>query len=229
MSRREPPRPLLAVDTSTATGSVAVGHPERILAEAVVGVSSRHAEALLPTIDFVLGRAGVAPDDLGGVVVAGGPGSFTGIRIAGATAKGLVRALGVPLYAYPGLLGLAAALGAGPRPVCALFDARRGEVYAACYAFPQWAGIEMLLEPVALPLDRLLDALAPHAPLYAGEGALRYRERIADAGGTLAPPYLCIPRAGALLWLAGADPGAGRVEDPAAWEPAYLREWSPGS
>lgn len=218
---------LLALDTSTRTGGVAVGRPDQVLAEAVVGVSSRHAEALLPAIDFVLGRAGIAPAELGGVIVAGGPGSFTGIRIAGATAKGLVRALDVPLYSYPGLLALAAGLG-DRGPVCALFDARRGEVYAACYAFRGWSSVETLLAPSALPLEAVMEAVAPHAPLYAGEGALRYAGPIQAAGGRIAPPHLCLPRASALLWLAGRDPD-GRVDDPAAWEPAYLREWSPGT
>lgn len=228
MSPTPAPGPLLALDTSTSTGSVAVGSADRILAEAVVGVSSRHAGALLPAVDFLLSRVGIAPAELAGVVVAGGPGSFTGIRIAGATAKGLVRALGVPLYSHPGLLGLAAALGAGDRPVCALFDARRGEVYAGCYAFPAGGGVETLMSPAALPLGAVLEALAPHAPLYAGEGALRYRGRVEAAGGRVAPPYLSVPRAAALLWLTGSA-GAGRVDDPAAWEPAYLREWSPGT
>lgn len=256
-------RPFLAIDTSTALGSVAVGRGDRLLAEVVVGVSVRHSEALLPAIDFTLRSAGLEPADLGGVVVGGGPGSFTGVRVAGATAKGLVRVLGVPLYAYSGLLALAAGVGAGlggrkespsatafPAgcrdevvesageagrteaggagasvgipPVCALFDARRAEVYAACYHFPGTT-IEPLLEPTVQPLSIVLEELRGADPVYVGDGALRYRAEIEAAGGRVAPAFMAAPRGGALLWLADADPAGGLVEEPAGWEPEYLR------
>ncbi len=219
---------LLALDTSTPTGSVAVGEAGRPRVEVAVGVRARQAESLLPSIDFALRSLGLAPGDLGGVVVAAGPGSFTGVRIAAATAKGFVRALGIPLYAYSSLLSLAAALGSGERPVWALFDARRGEVYAACYRFPGLSRVERLREPAAVPLETVLAegvlaAGEASAPLFVGEGALRHRERIEAEGGVVAPPFLSLPRAGALLWLAAIEPAAGRVEEAAAWEPSYLR------
>jgi tRNA threonylcarbamoyladenosine biosynthesis protein TsaB len=241
-------RPYLALDTSTALGSVAVGRGDRLLAEVVVGVTVRHSEALLPAIDYALRSAGVEPAGLGGVVVGGGPGSFTGVRVAAATAKGLVRVLGVPLFAYSGLEALAAGVGAcsgaglsgnraggaavpsglaaeavvQPRPVCALFDARREEVYAACYRFDA-GGIETLLEPSVLPLDSVMSELRAVDPIYAGDGALRYRDLIEGAGGGVAPAFCAVPRGGALLWLADLDPEAGRVAEPAVWEPEYLR------
>lgn len=213
--------PFLAIDTSSPVGSVAVGRGDRLLAEVVMGVRVRHAEALLPAIDFALSRAALAPSDLGGVVVAGGPGSFTGVRIAGAAAKGLVRALGVPLYAYSGLLALAAGAAAADRPVCALFDARREEVYAAAYDFTGGAPRE-LLGPAARAVDSVVDALAELRPLYVGDGALKHRERLEQTGGRVAPALLAVPRAASLLWLVDADP-SGLVNDVAAWEPAYLR------
>ncbi|HEX7091377.1 MAG TPA: tRNA (adenosine(37)-N6)-threonylcarbamoyltransferase complex dimerization subunit type 1 TsaB [Longimicrobiales bacterium] len=215
--------PYLAIDTSTSLGSAAVGRGDRLLAEVTVGVHARHSESLLPAIDFALRSAGITAAELAAVVVGGGPGSFTGVRVAGATAKGLVRALGIPLFAYSGLLAVAAGAGAGGAPVCALFDARRGEVYAACYRFPDEGGIETLLVPQAAALPNVLERLAAPAPLYAGDGALRYRAAIEAAGGRVAPPYLAVPRAAALLWLADAAPDAGRVETPADWEPEYLR------
>ncbi len=220
MAERSDAGNLLALDTSTPTGSVAVGRSERLLAEVVMGVAVRHAEALMPAIDFALGRAGLAPDALAGIVVAGGPGSFTGVRIAGAAAKGLARALGVPLYAYSGLLVLAAGAAAADRPVCALFDARREEVYAACYCFD--GGVSALLEPAPRPLGAVLETLSGERPLFVGDGALRHRARIEAAGGRVAPAHLAVPRASTLLWLVDVDP-SGRVDDVAAWEPAYLR------
>src|SRR5688500_14050077 len=88
---------VLAIDTSTPVGSVALGAGNAVLPQAVVGVNARQAEGLLPVIDFVLQRAGVTPPQLGAVVVAGGPGSFTGVRIAAAAAKAFARALDIPL------------------------------------------------------------------------------------------------------------------------------------
>ena len=216
-------RPYLAIETSTATGGVAVGRGGRGLAEITLGVQARHSEAVLPAVDFALRAAGVEARDLAGVVVGGGPGSFTGVRLAAAMAKGLVRALGVPLYAYSGLAALAASAGAGERPVCALFDARRGEVYAACYRFPGFARMEVVQAPVACPLEEVLRATADLAPLYAGEGAVRHREAIEAAGLTIVPAHVGLARAAALLWLADLAPEAGLVEAPAGWEPLYLR------
>jgi tRNA threonylcarbamoyladenosine biosynthesis protein TsaB len=221
----------LALETSTPLGSVAVGEEGRPLAEAMVGVATRHSEALLPAVDFVLARAGLAPGQLAGLVVGGGPGSFTGVRIAAATAKGMARALELPLFAYSGLAAVAAGVAALDRPVCALFDARRGEVYAACYVFGAWDRFDVLLEPVAAPLEVVLQRAAAVAGgsggggrlLYAGEGALRHQARIEAAGGVVAPPHLAAPRAATLLWLAARWPERGRIEAAAAWEPNYLR------
>ena len=216
------PEVLLALDTSTPVGSVAVGRGDRLLAEVVMGVAVRHAEALMPAIEFALRQAGMEPAALNGIVVAGGPGSFTGVRIAGAAAKGLARALDVPLYVYSGLLSLAAGAAASDRPVCALYDARREEVYAGAWAFAPDAAPSLVLEPAARALDQVIEALAARAPLFVGDGALKHRARLEAAGGRVAPAHLAVPRAAALLWLARVEP-AGRLQDRAAWEPAYLR------
>jgi tRNA threonylcarbamoyladenosine biosynthesis protein TsaB len=214
--------PLLAVDTASPVGSVAVGTADRVLSEVTLGVGTRHSEALLPAVRFALEQARIAADDLAGVVVGAGPGSFTGVRIAAATAKGLVRGLHVPLLAYSSLLCLAAAVAQDGTPVCALLDARRGEVYAACYRFPGFGRPQTLLQPVARDVGSVVRDVAALRPVFAGEGAVRYQDRIGDAG-PIAPAHLAFPRAAALLWLAAADPAAGRVHSPAHWSPDYLR------
>jgi tRNA threonylcarbamoyladenosine biosynthesis protein TsaB len=214
--------PLLAVDTASPVGSVAVGTADRILSEVTLGVGTRHSEALMPAVRFALEQAGIGTDELGGVVVGAGPGSFTGVRIAAATAKGLARGLRVPLHAYSSLLALAATVAQDGRPVCALLDARRGEVYAACYRFVGFGRPQTLLQPVARDVAGVVTDVAALRPVFAGEGALRYRDRIGDAGA-IAPAHLAFPRAAALLWLAAADPASGRVDSPARWSPDYLR------
>jgi tRNA threonylcarbamoyladenosine biosynthesis protein TsaB len=224
MAETGPPQgPLLALDTATPQASVAVGVAGRVLAEVMLGVDVRHSEALLPAIAFVLDQARLKPAELTGVAVGSGPGSFTGVRIAAATAKGLVHGLGTQLFAYPSLLVLAAGAATRDRAVCALFDARRGEVYAACYRFPGMDAVVTELAPAGMGVDSVLEHTLALDPLYVGEGARLFAERITARGGIVAEVPLAVPRASSLLWLTWRAPLAGRVRHPASWEPAYLR------
>jgi tRNA threonylcarbamoyladenosine biosynthesis protein TsaB len=203
----------VAIETATSAGSVAVARGDRVLAEAALGEQRRHAEAVLPALEAALSEARLERGDIGEVVVGAGPGSFTGVRVAAATAKGLVAALSVPLVAYSSLLALAAAA-RSDRPVCALFDARRGEVYGGCWRVTV-EGLETLLAPMVGPADAVLGATRSWAdpPLLVGDGARRY----ANDG---VPSH---PRAADLLWLAAHHRAAGQVDDAAAWEPLYVR------
>jgi tRNA threonylcarbamoyladenosine biosynthesis protein TsaB len=210
----------LAIETATAVGTVAVGRGGLLLAEVALGVQTRHAEAMLPALDAALDLAGVERSEIEEVVVGSGPGSFTGVRVAAATAKGVVAALDRPLLAYPSLLALAAGIPAD-RPVCALFDARRGEVYAGCWRIGK-DRIETILAPMVGRVEEVRKATAAEAPLFAGDGALRYQDALFPGG----PPVSSVPsfpRASVLLWLAEHHPAGGRVDDVGSWEPAYVR------
>lgn len=217
----------IAIETATAVGTVAVARDDLLLAEVALGVQTRHAEKAIPALDAALDLAGVARGAVEEVVVGAGPGSFTGVRVAGATAKGIVAALEVPLRAFSSLLALAAGV-AADRPVCALFDARRGEVYAGCWRVGG-SGAEPLLAPVVAPMVapvaevvEAVRAAGAGDAVFAGEGALRYRDALAGLGvAVMAAPVH--PRASALLWLAARDAAAGRVADVAGWEPDYVR------
>jgi tRNA threonylcarbamoyladenosine biosynthesis protein TsaB len=214
--------PVLALETATRLGSAAVGRAGRVLAEVTLGVTVRHSEALLPAVRFVLEQARLVPADLTAIVVGGGPGSFTGVRIAGATAKGLVQALGVPLFAYSSLAGLAAGAGRIGRPVCALIEAHGTEVFAACYRFPPGGGLDCLLEPSVLEIDGLAERLSGQAPVWTGSAAHRFAALLSRHGEIAGEP-LAVPRAASLLWLAMTARAAGRVADPARWTPDYVR------
>ncbi|MBR9988235.1 MAG: tRNA (adenosine(37)-N6)-threonylcarbamoyltransferase complex dimerization subunit type 1 TsaB [Gemmatimonadetes bacterium] len=209
---------LLAIETSTDYGSIALGRGSDLIGEVVIGARSRHAESLLPALEFMLQSARLARSDIRGIVVGAGPGSFTGVRVAAATARGLAAGLGVPLYAFSSLACLAVeAMASGP--VCAVFDARRGEVYAACYdRVENRDELHTLLEPRAVHVDELRKGTAEMHATFIGDGARRY----ADALG-IAPPPPAFPRAGGLLRLAAAAPASGLVEQAAGWEPDYLR------
>lgn len=214
----------LAIETSTPLGSVALGDSENILAEIALGVQSRHSEELLPAIDFMLRTAHVERRQIDGIVVGGGPGSFTGLRIAAASAKAMATALNVPLFAYSGLAALAAGVAQSDRIVCALFDARRGEVYGACYRFPDIQRMQTVMEPAPRVLEEMLALVDVPATVFVGDGALRNAELLNAAGAQIAPAHFATPRAAALLWLSGVMPNAGRIENIAQWEPMYLRD-----
>lgn len=215
---------VLALDTSTAVGSVALGEGDALLAETTVRVGTGHSAMLMPAVDALFRALGREREELAGVVVAGGPGSFTGLRIAAATAKGIAHALHLPLWAYSGLLAAAAGCWSPGRHVCSLFDARHRDVFGACYAFSD--ELAELLPPAALTLDEVLGFFRDLTvqPLFTGDGAVRHRAEIEqELGAAVAPLHLAGPRAATLLWLARALPERGFVADPAAWEPEYLR------
>ncbi|HEX8395346.1 MAG TPA: tRNA (adenosine(37)-N6)-threonylcarbamoyltransferase complex dimerization subunit type 1 TsaB [Longimicrobium sp.] len=214
--------PLLAIDSSTRAAYVALWAGGRTVAEQTVAAASNASSALLPAVDAALRDAGLAPADLGGLVVGGGPGSFTGLRIAAATAKGMVHALRVPLFAYSGLMAAAAAQGVFGLPVCALFDARNREVFAGAWRFGEDGGVEEVLPITALRVDDLRERLGGEVH-FCGEGAVQYADDLRAAFGPGAVLGDDASLAAGLLWLARNAPDGGRVADAAAWEPEYVR------
>jgi tRNA threonylcarbamoyladenosine biosynthesis protein TsaB len=218
------PRLTLALETSTPYGSVAVGEDGSVLAEFSVRVGTGHSAHLVPLVDEVLRRVDAGPRDVAEVLVGAGPGSFTGVRIGAATAKGIVASLGVPLRPFSTLLALAAGCAHADRPVCAVMDARHRDVFTAVYRFA--AGVETLREPRAATLDDLIGWMdEAEAPLLVGDGALRHRDELLERlpHARVAGDHLAFPRAGSLLWLARAAPHLAAATDGAAWEPEYLR------
>lgn len=209
----------VALETSTGLGSIALGRGDVLIAECALAVRATHSETVLDEVERMLARARVGAGDIERVVIGAGPGSFTGVRIAAALAKGWCHARGLPLFAYSSLRSVAASTGRDR--VCVLFDARRGEVYGAAYADgPLGTPVH---GPAARDLDSWIEGLEdPGSWFFAGEGAIRHRDRIEGLGGTVFPPFLGVPRAGALLWLAERLP-AGRVADIDGWEPRYVR------
>lgn len=237
---------LVAFDTATPVASVALGEAgEAPLARRFLRTQRGHAASLVPAVRDLLDESGVSRDDLRGVVVGAGPGSFTGLRVGAATAKGLVRALGVPLHAISSLAAGAVTAGLSipeltgtsdgteprevrpERPRHVLFDARGLRVYAATYRLGT-DGLETLAPPRAERVDELLESGPDPEGAFCGSGARRHRERLEAAGFEVLPEPAGTPTADALLRLVALDPEARPVEDPARWEPQYLREWRPG-
>ena len=244
-------RTILGFDTSSRLGSVIVTADGQVLARAFLRSPRRHAARLLPAIRGVLVASGAQLGDLAGIVVGSGPGSFTGVRVAAATAKGLTEGCGVPIWAYSSLLAAAASAGvwlpagwSGPAgwrrahedgaveplepetPCYVLFDARGERVYAGCFRVGP-ASVETLMPPTATRLGEVLASAIPEGAVFAGDGAFRHARAIERHGWRVAPPPVGIPTAEGLARLFTLMP-APPVDDARRWEPEYLRPWKAG-
>jgi len=214
---------VLGIDTATRRASVGLIADGSILAEQSRLADASHAVSLLPLIDSVLAAAAVQVDELDAVAVSAGPGSFTGLRVGLSIAKGLTYATGARLVTVPTLEALARAVPAGDEPVCALLDARKGELYAACFSRAaefQWTMDERLLTP-----EQLMEVL-PRPVVVIGDAVPRYgawlRERAGDAVRLL-PFEIHGPRGSIVAQLGrqSLQSVGGGADDTA--EPAYIR------
>jgi tRNA threonylcarbamoyladenosine biosynthesis protein TsaB len=215
----------LALDTATDIASVAAGRPPAAQSGAHVQGARRHAAEIVRLVDFALGRLGVGPRDLDGIVLGDGPGSFTGLRIGWAAAKGLAQEAGVELVAIPSLMAAAAgaAVKLGSAPVAACFDALRGEVYGAVYAFHP-DRVDTVVAPAARTVAELARVAPVRPRLAVGDGAVRYAAEITRWTGSapIAPDTL--PPAATLLLALLGRAGAGRpIAAPERAEPEYGR------
>lgn len=217
----------LALETSGQAGSVALARGGEVVAYERLALRGQHAAKLLPAVDACFAEAAVARTDLSGVVVGEGPGSFTGVRVAAATAKGIAAALDLPLWAVS---SLAAGALAGAEPldevqpaiVYVLFDARGDRVYGACYGVGR-RGVETLTPPHAGSLRDVLAGEVPAGAVFAGDAAQRHHRAISSAGFRVAELPLGIPGAKGLLRYLVLHPDTPPVADRPAWEPRYLR------
>lgn len=214
------PGTFLAFDTSGAHGSVAVGAGTSVRAARTLEAPQEHASRLIPVIDLVLADAGVDKAGLDGIVVGEGPGSFTGVRVAAATAKGLAHALGLPLWTFSSLAAAALAEDVGPIRYV-LFDARSDRVYGACYGVGTTA-VQDLVEPHGGRLRDVLHGDVAPGAVFVGDGARRHRAAIEGAGFPVGrAPSRSL--AEGLLRLQSLRSQVGPVAHVAAWEPRYVR------
>jgi tRNA threonylcarbamoyladenosine biosynthesis protein TsaB len=208
---------VLAIDTSTLAGGVALVDGDRTVAEYVLDIRLTHSERLMPTVDRVMADAGWAPGRLTGLAVAIGPGSFTGLRVGMSAVKGLALALGLPIAAVPTLDALASGLAGAALPVCPVVVARRDEVYASLY---RWDGVAMRREWDYLALaPRELAERLREPVLLTGDGA----GTIAGPLAQVAPPWRSLPSVAAVGHLGAQRLRAGRSVAAAELVPLYVR------
>jgi len=215
--------PWLAIDTATDIASVAIRAGEHTIARSVRG-ARQHAAQIVPLIQQVLALANLPVAQISGIIVGDGPGSFTGLRIGWAAAKGIAYERDLPMVAIPSLLGAAhAAHGGQVGPVVACFDALRGQVFGAIYEFA--AGRVATLVPPALFTLADLTRVAPARPVVAvGDGADRYRNDVVSwIGRQPASLDTLLPVAGSLLALSSSEGARRPLGDAGTAEPIYGR------
>jgi tRNA threonylcarbamoyladenosine biosynthesis protein TsaB len=215
---------LLTIQTATPAGSLALSDGDQLLVEASFDLPRTPTDWLLPALDDMLGRAKIERARIDGVVVVRGPGSFTGLRVGLASAKGLALGLGVPMVGVSSLQTLAMQLPHPAMPVCAMLDARKKEVYTALYSWQGGQPRPLSAERVCAP-EALLAELDEDT-LFIGSGAMVYRTLIVRELGErahFAPDFLNLPRAAAAAALAGPLWASAETLSAETLMPVYLR------
>ncbi len=215
---------ILAVDASTDRLSVAAGAAGaaggRVAVRSAEG-ARRHAGLLVPLALDALGELGADLNDVDALAVADGPGSFTGLRVAAAWAKAIVRVRGIPLWSASTLLVRAVTAEAPGDLVLGVHSALRGEWFVGGYRFGADGGVTTELEPAVMTPSAGLRGLEPAAVV--GDGAAAAVAAALDVPARLVGPPDGLPEAARLIGLVGRRGGASIVPDPSTWEPTYGR------
>ena len=218
---------ILALDSSGLVASVAVAQNDNLIGEYTVNYKKTHSQTLLPMLDAVAKMIELDLKTVDAIAVAKGPGSFTGLRIGSATAKGLGLALDVPLIEIPTVDGLAYNLWGAKDLVCPLMDARRNQTYTGIYAFE--GGEMQVLEPqCAVDISKIVEKIngLRRAVVFLGDGVPVFRDYISEhvqVPYTFAPAHVNKQRAGAVAALAFQYLQDGRTVSAIEHQPDYLR------
>ena len=230
---------VLAIDSSGLTATVAVVEDTQTVAEYTINYKKTHSQTLLPMIDEVVKMTELDLNTIDAIAVAGGPGSFTGLRIGSATAKGLGFALNKPLIHVPTVDGLAYNVYGCEDIICPIMDARRNQVYTGIYTFSKKAGTKEgsnLVEPVfqvikmqmAVSIEELAERLNRYRRpvVFLGDGVPVYENILAEkltVPYSFAPAYMNRQRAAVVGTLGIQHYKAGKFETAEEHRPDYLR------
>lgn len=216
---------ILGIETATMTGSVAVLDGTRVLIEQTIYTRVTHTERLLDAIDSVLRVIALPLEQLDGVAVGLGPGSFTGLRIGVTTAKSLAYSLHKPLVGIPTLDALAAQYLFTPTLVCPLLDARKREVYAAFYR-NSGAQVERLSDYAVITPHNLFHDVT-EAVIVLGEGIIPYRHQLETLLGArvhFADMAHSVPRSSLIAQLGHDRLMRGDADNTLTLTPLYVRQ-----
>lgn len=218
---------LLAIDSSGLVASVAVWEEDVLIAEYTINYKKTHSQTLLPMLDEISQMIDLEMDSVDAIAVTKGPGSFTGLRIGCATAKGLGLALKKPIVPVPTVDALAYNLVYAPGYICPIMDARRSQVYTGIYTFE---GREMttVQEQVPIAVTDLAEQLNQLGGpvLFLGDGVPVYEKLLSElltVPYSFAPAHMNRQRAGSLAALAAVLYEKGEAVSAMEFQPDYLR------
>ena len=222
---------LIALDSSGLVASVAVIEDDILAAEYTIQYKKTHSQTLLPMLDEIRNMTELDFDTVDAIAVAAGPGSFTGLRIGSATAKGLSLAMGKPIAAVPTLDGLAYNLYGTDKIVCPIMDARRNQVYTGIYQFVSEDGIyrlDIIKRQCAVAFEEIAQALNElgREVIFLGDGVPVFQEQmktLMKVPYTLAPAHMNRQRAASIGALGSIYYAQGKVQSGAEHAPEYLR------
>ncbi len=217
---------ILALDSSGLVATVAIVEDGQTVAEYTVNYKKTHSQTLLPMLDEMVRMTEFDLSSIDAIAVAGGPGSFTGLRIGSATAKGLGLALDKPLIHVPTVDGMAYNLFGSQGLICPIMDARRNQVYTGLYRFEK--EFEIVEEQMAVPVQELIEKLNEYGQkvTFLGDGVPVYKEQLAKGltvGYVFAPAHMNRQRASAVGVLGMKYYAEGKTETAKEHQPDYLR------
>lgn len=218
---------ILALESSGLVASVAVMEDGKMTGEYTTNFKKTHSQTLLPMLDEVVKTLELDLNEIDAIAVSKGPGSFTGLRIGSATAKGLGLALKKPLIGIPTVDALAYNLFGTDRIICPMMDARRQQVYTGLYTFEN-GEFRVLAQQKAVAVEEIINEVNELGKpvIFLGDGVPVYRQLIEEKTTVpfeFAPAHLSYQRAGALGALAEIYYNEGKIETAMAHRPDYLR------
>ena len=218
---------ILALDSSGLVATVAILEDDVTLAEYTVNYKKTHSQTLLPMLDEIVKMIEFDLDTVDAIAVSGGPGSFTGLRIGAATAKGLGLALNKPLINIPTVDGMAYNLYGNTGLICPIMDARRNQVYTGIYRFEN-GEFQVVEEQMAIAVQDLIEKLNAYGEkvTFLGDGVPVYKNGLMSelkVEHYFAPAHRNRQRATAVGALAMEYFKAGKVESAMEHKPDYLR------
>lgn len=219
---------ILGIDSSGLTASAAIVSGDMLAAEFTVNNKQTHSQTLLPMIDQVVKMSGIALEEIDGIAVAAGPGSFTGLRIGTSTAKGMALALDKPIISVPTLEGLAYRMAGFSGVICPLMDARRNQVYTGIYQITE-NQLKCLLGQSAMDIQEIVEKVNDFGQnvVFLGDGVPVYETVIKEnvlVPYQFAPLHLNRQSAAAVAALGALYMAEGRTEDAREHKPVYLRQ-----
>ena len=224
---------LLALDSSGLVASVAILDGETLVAEYTLNYKKTHSQTLLPMLDEIVKMTQTELSEMDAIAVAAGPGSFTGLRIGSATAKGLGLALNKPIISVPTLEGIACNFYGTDAIICPMMDARRQQVYTGIYHFAGGTEFEELVAQEAGPVEDIikkcneLGQKLGKPVIFLGDGVPVYKdiiEELCNAEYSYAPAHLSRQRAGAVAIRAMKLYEEGKAEPASDHAPMYFRK-----